>query len=129
MASKVPGVAMPISNSEARALNDRIAAELLKIEPPFFGINVIRLDNLAAFATRMQPVRRQFDDVIRGFRSHFRAVIDDGSEKRMLAVNLYGPDLDRDKMQQVLADAQLIDNMIAAIEVVNEWDFFVAREV
>ena len=120
---------MPISKLAAVELNDRITAELLRLEPPFLGVNIIRLDDLAGFAARMQPVRRQFDEVLTGFRPQLRAITDYGTEKRMLVVNLYGIDLERDKLRSVLTDEQFIGDFVAALEVVNDWDFFVAREV
>lgn len=118
-----------MSKLAASELNDRITAELLRLEPPFFGVNIIRLEDLEAFAARMQPVRRQFEEALTGFRPQLRAMSDYGSEKRMLVVNLYGPDLERDTLRRVLTDEQFIGDFVAALEVVNDWDFFVAQEV
>lgn len=119
---------MPIPHTRAQGLNEFMIAELRRLPPPFYGVNVIDVANMSLFAERMEPVRAWLTS-LNGFRPHFRTTADYGNLQRILVVNLYGAELAVGQLHAVLDDPQFSRDAIAAIESAEAWDFFTAPQV
>ena len=118
---------MPIPHTRAIGLNEFMIAELRRLPPPFYGVNVIDVANMQLFAEKMEPVRAWLTS-LNGFQPHFRTTADYGNLQRILVVNRYDAEMPIEQLHAVLDNPQFSREAIAAIESTEAWDFLTAPQ-
>src|SRR6185503_1237976 len=94
---------MPMPASEVQALNAHTTAEMLRLEPPFFGVSIfdVDADQLDEFTSRMQKVAAHYAP-LKGFAPHFCANADYGSRLRLVRVNQYTEAVDAVQLRRLV---------------------------
>ena len=122
---------MPMPETKVLAACELSKAELLSAETPFFAVNIfeVNLTHLDEFTAAMAKVAEHYSS-IPGLKPHARYVADDGQRRRLVVLNLYGEGLDRNRLQEVVADdPTCVQDWLDALRTMERYEIIATHEL
>ncbi len=121
---------MPVPPADIHALLARFVEETPKATAPYFGVNIIDVNesNLASFQERVIPVMGRTVG-IDGASVHFNAMSDYGPRKRLVTLIRYDQPFDPDQHSWLFDDSEFLTDMLALGETVEDWRWFTTCEI